>query len=36
MKLAIHLPNELDDLFRKWAAREGRSVEEHALDLLLT
>ena len=36
MNLTIHLPNELDDLFRKWAAREGRSVEEHALDVLLT
>ena len=36
MKLTIHLPNELDDLFREWAAREGRTVEEHALDVLLT
>ena len=36
MKLTIHLPDELDDLFRKWAARKGRSVEEHALDVLLT
>ena len=35
MNLTIHLPDELDDLFREWAARKGRTVEEHALDVLL-
>lgn len=36
MNITVHLPDELDDLFREWAARKGRTVEEHALDVLLT
>ena len=35
MNITIHLPDELDDLFREWATREGRTVEAHALDVLL-